>query len=148
MVDWQALTVSSFTEALYPHTCFRTTLWRDLKWWIQLLLQLKLEWPRVHDTKNLTFSGGVHKGILQVALQQTAGNWAANHGSSMHECLWGRPLPRLNGLRMDNFSASYSEQQTLRSPFTMIRTLTAELKVVWPAIPYFVPPIARIGGTK
>ena len=43
---------------------------------------------------------------------------------------------------------SCSVQQTLRSPFVVTRTLIPKLKVVWPAIPYFVPPILRIGGTN
>ena len=33
----------------------------------------------------------------------------------------------------------------LRSPVAV--TLTMELEVAWPAIPYFVPPIAYIWGT-
>ena len=54
----------------------------------------------------------------------------------------------LDGLHMSDFSVSGSVQQTLRSLFAVTRTLTTELEAVWPAIPYFVPPIARIGGTE
>ena len=39
-------------------------------------------------------------------------------------------------------------EQTLRSPFAVTRTLTTELEVVWPAIPYFIPLIARIRGIE
>ena len=51
-------------------------------------------------------------------------------------------------LRKNDFSASHFVQQTPRSPFAIIQILTAELEVVWPAIPYFMPPIVCIGGTE
>ena len=41
----------------------------------------------VRDTENLTFSEGIHEGIPRVALRQTTGDRAANHGSSVHGCL-------------------------------------------------------------
>ena len=42
---------------------------------------------------------------------------------------------------------SHSVKQPLHSPVSVIRTLTIELEVVWPAIPYFVPQIACIAAS-
>ena len=47
-----------------------------------------------------------------------------------------------------DFSMSCSVQQTLHSPFAVTWKLTIKLGVVWPAISYFVPLIACIGGTE
>ena len=47
-----------------------------------------------------------------------------------------------------DFSMSCSVQQTLLSPFAVTWKLTIKLGVVWPAISYFVPLIACIGGTE
>ena len=46
------------------------------------------------------------------------------------------------------FSALHSVQQTPCSPFAVTQILTTELKVVWPAIPYFVSLIANIMSTQ
>ena len=60
-----------------------------------------------------------------------AGEYEANHYHSFEWLTYERLLHVMFGV----------------ITFAVTRTLTMELEVVWPAIPYFVPPIARIGGT-
>ena len=118
-------------------------------WWEEAITEIltprsQSAHKQLTEANKKTFSEDIHKGIPRVSL-------AVEQKITDLPCMSAyetNHYRQLYGLHTSDFSTSHSVQQTLHSPFAVTRTLTTELEVVWPAIPYFVPPMPHIRGTE